>query len=253
MNAYLVKYLKHYCNVSRKKSTKIEPIIINYYDFTFVIKGRLKYAINGQIYEIRENDALFVSPGNLVERFEINEPVKYVSYNFTAYDGAKMPEGPFLKGIITEQILTVVSCFTASHIAERYSTKEKVFCLLNYIIHEINDILDFKTSNPHIINIIKHINDHITEKITLSSVSTSIGLSKEYTAHIFKKETDMTITDYINQKKMLLANDMIKGTNYPLQVISERLGYDGYSYFSRVYKKHFGISPVKIKNMRSEE
>lgn len=252
MGPYLVSALHHYCNVTRKKSTRIEPVLIDYYDFTFVLKGRLKYSINGTIYEVRENDAIFVAPNNIIERFEINEPVKYVSYNFLAAEGAKLPEGPFLKGIISEQIVAVISCFSASHIAETYSTKEKVISLLNYVLHEINDILDFKSSNPHIINIIKHINDHITEPITLSSVSAAIGLTKEYTAHIFKKETDTTVTDYIHQRKMLLAKDMIERTKYPLHDISERLGYEGYSYFSRVFKQHFGISPTKIKRLNTK-
>ncbi len=253
MRAYIVNNLSHYCNVTRKKSTRIEPNVIKYYDFTFVVKGRLRYAINGKIYEMHENDAIFVPPGNTVERFEINEAVHYVSYNFTAFDGARLPEEPFLKGIISEQILAVVSCFSASHIAETYSTREKVICLLNYILHELNDILEFKSSNQHIINIIRHIDDHITEPITLSSVSAAIGLTKEYTAHIFKKETHTTVTDYINRRKMILAKDMIERTSYRLKEIAERFGFEGYSYFSRVFKAHFGTSPAKIKRPKLEE
>ncbi len=253
MGAYIVDKLSHYCNVSGKKSTRIEPKIIRYYDFTFVVKGRLRYAVNGRIFELHENDAIFVPPNNEIERFEINEPVHYVSYNFTAFEDAKLPQGPFLKGIISEQILNVVSCFSAAHIAETYSTGEKVINLLNFILHELNDILDFKSSNPHIINIIRYIDDHITEPIALSSVSASIGLTKEYTAHIFKKETDMTVTDYINRRKMILAKDMIERSGYRLQEISDRLGYGEYSYFSRVFKKHFGTSPAKIKRLKSDE
>ena len=248
MSAYLVKDLLHYCNVTRKKSTHIARFTTDYYDFTFVLKGRLCYRVNGELFEIGENDAIFLPPDTVLERYEINEPVKYVSYNFIANEDAKLPEGPFLKGIISEQIMDVVSCFSASHIAETYSTKEKVMCLLNYILHELNDILDFKSSNPHIINIIRYINKHITEPIALTAVSKHIGLTKEHTAHIFKKETEMTVTEYINRRKMLIAKEMISSTAYPLHDIAERLGYEGYSYFSRVFKKEFGISPNQLKN-----
>lgn len=246
MSAYIAKELLHYCNVSRKNSTHMSPIRINFYDFTFVVKGRLRYIVNGETFDVLENDAVFIPPDAIRERIALDEPVKYVSYNFNAYDGERLPVGPFLKGIISEQIRQIVSCFSASHLAEIYSTKEKVINLLNVILHEINDILDFRSSNPHIINIIRYINEHITESITLTSVSKYAGLTKEHTAHIFKKETDMTVTEYIHHRKMMLAKDMIRSTAYPLHEISDRLGYEGYSYFSRVFKKEFGISPARI-------
>ena len=75
----------------------------------------------------------------------------------------------------------------------------------------------------------------------------------EYIAHIFKKETNMTVTEYINHRKMLLAKDMIRGTSYPLHEISDRLGYEGYSYFSRVFKKEFGIAPGHLKRIQEKD
>lgn len=253
MSAFIARTLLHYCNVSRKNSTYMPPLKIDFYDFTFVLKGRLRYVVNGESQDILENDAVFIPPDAIRERIALDEPVEYVSYNFIAGEGERLPNGPFLKGIISEQIRQVVSCFSASHLAEVYSTREKVINLLNVILHEINDILDFRSSNPHIINIIRYINEHITEPITLHSVSAYAGLTKEYIAHIFKKETDMTVTEYINHRKMLLAKDMIRGTSYPLQEISDRLGYEGYSYFSRVFKKEFGIAPGHLKRAQAKD
>ena len=39
---------------------------------------------------------------------------------------------------------------------------------------------------------------------------------------------------------------MIQSTNYTLSHISDRLGYENYSYFSRAFKKLFGTSPKKL-------
>ncbi len=253
MSAYIVKELLHYCNVSRKESTYMPPLRINFYDFTFVLKGRLRYVVNGEARDILENDAVFIPPDAIRERIALDEPVKYVSYNFIAEDGEKLPTEPFLKGIISEQIRQIVSCFSASHLADTYSTREKVINLLNVILHEMNDILDFRSSNPHIINIIRYINEYITQPITLHSVSEHVGLTKEYIAHIFKKETEMTVTEYINRRKMLIAKDMIRGTAYPLHEISDRLGYESYSYFSRVFKKEFGVAPGHLKRTEDKD
>ena len=140
-----------------------------------------------------------------------------------------------------------MSVFSASHISDIYSSREKVINLLNYILLEIKDILDFESNNKHIIEIIKYINMNISEPISLSTISSHINLSKEYISYIFKKETGKTVTDYINERKLFIAKEMILGTNYALSYISERLGYENYSYFTKVFKKRFDISPKELR------
>ena len=46
---------------------------------------------------------------------------------------------------------------------------------------------------------------------------------------------------------MFIAKEMILGTNHSLVNIAERLGYDNYSYFSKMFKKQFDISPRNLK------
>lgn len=250
MEAYIVKDLLHYCNVFLKgdnHTKKIERAVIKYYDFTFVLKGRLTYYVDGKPYELSENDAILIKPGSTRERDEMREPVKYVSYNFTVFDPSVMPNKVYLKNVISHDIRKLVSVFSASHISDIYSSREKVINLLNYILLEIKDILDFESNNKHIIEIIKYINMNISEPISLSTISSHINLSKEYISYIFKKETGKTVTDYINERKLFIAKEMILGTNYALSYISERLGYENYSYFTKVFKKRFDISPKELR------
>lgn len=243
MRAYIVKELLHYCNVNLRRSSKIVKAPIDYYDFTFVLKGAMTYVVDGKTYVISENDAIFIKPGSLRERIPMNTPAKYVSYNFTAYGDAALPKQVYLKNIINHDIRNMVSIFSASHLSDIYASREKAMNLLNYILLEIKDIIDLESNNKHIIGIIKYINEHIAEKISLSSISEHLNLSREYTSHIFKKETGKTVTDYINERKLMIAKEMVLSTNYPLTYISERLGYENYSYFSKVFKNQFDTTP----------
>ena len=124
--------------------------------------------------------------------------------------------------------------------------------LLNYIILEIKDILELESNNKHIIDLIKYIDEHISEPLTLSKISSHMKLSREYTSYIFKKETGKTVTEYINERKLFIAKKMILETNYPLTYISERVGYENYSYFSRLFKNKFGVSPRMLKAQKGE-
>ena len=247
MEGYIVKDLLHYCNVSLKQVTNISSAPINYYDLTFVLKGEMHYVVNGKKYILSENDAILIPPGALRERIGGGEAVKYVSYNFLANDDANLPSMVYLKGVISHDIRAICQIFSASHISDIYSTREKVVNILNYILLEIRDIIMLESNNKHIIDIIKYINENISAPITLSTVSERVNLTKEYVSHIFKKETGKTVTDYINERKMMIAKEMILGSGYDLTEIADRLGYDNYSYFSKLFKKQFGTSPSALR------
>jgi len=247
MKAYIVNELLHYCNVTVKQQNEIARAPIDYYDFTFVLKGKMTYLVNDKKYVLHENDAVIIKPGEIRERLKSSETARYVSFNFKAYDSDAIPKKSYLKNVISHDIKSLISIFSATHISDIYATREKVINLLNYILLEIKDILDFDSNNKHIIEIIKYINEHIAEPLSLSDVSENVNLSKEYTSHIFKKETGKTVTDYINERKLIIAKEIILGTGYPLTDVSDRLGYENYSYFSKVFKKQFGISPRALR------
>lgn len=250
MSAYIIKELLHYCNVSLKHISAIPDSPIPYYDFTFVLKGEMTYAVNGKLYKLCENDAILIKPGERRERIASTVGAKYVSYNFTALDDGAIPKKTFLNNIISHDIKSLISIFSAAHISNIYSSREKATNILNYILLEIKDILELESNNKRIISIIKYIDEHISEPITLTTASNHIGLTKEYTSHIFKKETGKNVTEYINERKLTIAKEMILETKYSLSHISERVGYENYSYFSKIFKERYGISPRKLRTQK---
>jgi len=72
-------------------------------------------------------------------------------------------------------------------------------------------------------------------------------LSKEYTSYIFKKEIGKTLTDYVNERKMLLAQELIRNGEMSLTDIAVYLGFENYNYFSRLFKRYVEISPLMFK------
>ena len=242
----LVKENLFYCNVSVSKPNKIAPKIIPYYDLTFVLKGRLTYIVNGAEYILEENDAILIRPGSLRERLVGDNPAKYVSFNFLM--GNDIPVDIFLKGIITSEVRALVSAFPQRHISPFYHAKEKTECILNYILYEIMDVSLFQSKNPHILEIMRYIENNLSQKLSLAQISRHVHLTKEYAASLFKKETGKTVTRYINERKMIVAKNMIATGTVSLKDVAISLGFENYSYFSRLFKKYHDSSPVKRKN-----
>ena len=191
-----------------------------------------------------------MKPGTIRSRIAVDEPVKYVSFNFSVTPDVELPSENYLQNCITQDIKKIVSVFSQSHLTPYYHSKEKVANLLNLILFELMDMITLKSTNPHVLKIVRYIDEHITEKMSLKSISNEIGLTKEYTAYIFKKQTNKTITNYINERKMLLSKELMLRNNMSLNDLSAYLGYENYNYFSRLFKRHFDITPTnfKIKN-----
>ena len=84
--------------------------------------------------------------------------------------------------------------------------------------------------------------------MSLQSISSEVGLTKEYAAYLFKKETKKTLTDYVNERKMLLAKELILQNVMSLTELAAYLGYSDYSYFSKLFKRYFDVTPISLKN-----
>jgi len=247
MSTHLVKELTHYCNISVNKCHRMSTKTIHYYDFTFVLEGSLTYYADGVRYVMRKNDAVFFFPGSTCYREEGTEPVSYVSFNFTAPDSVQFPFKPFMSKCITGAMRKLVSIFPTSHLSPLYFSREKCALMLEYLLYELLDTAAPECTNEHVDRMLKYIDEHIHEKLSLRDISREINLSPEYTSYIFKKEMQKTLTDYINERKLTLARELIVSREMTLHDVACHLGYDNYNYFCRLYKKQFDMTPGQAR------
>ena len=247
MSNYLVKEITYYCNVALPKCGQISEHVIDYYDFTFMLEGRMTYYANGTKYIMEKNDAIFLKPQTLRSRVAGNEPVRFVSFNFYALNDDLLPFNEYLPKCITSNIRKLIELYPPSHLTTFYHSKEKCTNMLNFILFELLDTDAMKSGNEHVIRILNYIEEHITDKITLQTISAYINLSREYTSYIFKRETGKTLTTYINERKLRLAKELILNEEMSLADLAAHLGYENYNYFSKIFKKYLEITPMELK------
>ena len=94
----------------------------------------------------------------------------------------------------------------------------------------------------------EYIEKNFQENINLNKISNYVSLSKNYFCNIFKKETGITIWDYLIRIRMEEAKRMLLETEQKTYEISERVGYDDPSYFGRLFKKYTGFTPIEFRD-----
>ncbi|MDD9271204.1 response regulator [Paenibacillus sp. GCM10023248] len=100
---------------------------------------------------------------------------------------------------------------------------------------------------PEIVKAKEFIALHITERISLGEVAEHVNLTPAYFSGLFKKEESVSLVDYINQRKVELAAEMLKKRDYSNQELGDAIGIYNERYFITLFKQFIGESPQKYR------
>ncbi|MNI86295.1 HTH-type transcriptional regulator YesS [compost metagenome] len=75
----------------------------------------------------------------------------------------------------------------------------------------------------------------------------SVHLSPNYLSYLFKKIKGMNLWDYVTKLRMEEGKRLLLTTDMRRYEIAEAVGYESPEHFSKIFKKHFGISPSEVK------
>ena len=89
------------------------------------------------------------------------------------------------------------------------------------------------------------------DELCLEQIADALDVNLQYMCFLFKKQTDTTIGAYILQTRMEMAGKLFQRTNYNVTEVAQRVGFFDVSYFSKCFKKYFGVSPKQYQNVSS--
>lgn len=257
-----------------KNSEKLD-VPFHYHDFhklILVLGGNVKYIIEGREYDLLPFD--FV----LVNRYAIHKPV------FEAGDGKDYDRiilylsNDFLEkyGLLnafdkTEEVASHVVRFPANVSADIYDSLIKIKEDLNIEDKEyagklttridvlrllisfnkacIEENFGFKPEaryNRKVVDLIEYINENLSKDLSIDFLADHFFMSKYHMMRIFKNETGYSVHQYISEKRILMARNLImSGT--PATTACLECGFKDYSSFSRAFKNQLGILPSDVK------
>lgn len=93
------------------------------------------------------------------------------------------------------------------------------------------------------------INQNYEQDISIKFIADQLYLNQNYLGQIFKNETNMSITDYLNKVRVNKSKVLLKNAELMIYEIAEKVGFNDAQYFSTVFKKFVGVTPKEYKEI----
>lgn len=101
-------------------------------------------------------------------------------------------------------------------------------------------------------DVVSYIEIHYNEELTLQEIADTFLISREYISRKFKQEYAISFTEYVTSFRLNKAKALLLNRNLKLNKIAEMVGIPDVKYFSKVFKKHEGLTPNEYRKTLSQ-
>lgn len=95
--------------------------------------------------------------------------------------------------------------------------------------------------------ILKYIENHYIDKITIEDIAREAGLSQSHFMKYFKNTMGTSFIDYLNEYRLTMASRLLVSSDSSILDIASEVGFENLSYFNRTFKKRFGMTPREYR------
>lgn len=137
---------------------------------------------------------------------------------------------------------------------EKISSIQELLDLQNKMFLDYCDAVkkfSLKKFNYSVRKAIEFIRISLDQNLSLDTISNSINANPYELSRQFKKETDETITEYINKQRVNEAVYIMENQNISITAVADMVGFNDVNYFTKVFKKIKGITPSEYRKTKN--
>ncbi|MBY0011860.1 helix-turn-helix domain-containing protein [Paenibacillus typhae] len=109
-----------------------------------------------------------------------------------------------------------------------------------------------RSASPAIAKAHQYIQDHLQTDLSRDEIADLVGRNPAYLSRLFRKETGMSLSEYITQQRIERAKQLLVETNDKISSIAEGLGYVHFSYFAKLFRKLTGLTPQDYRRIHRQ-
>ncbi|MBM6386596.1 MAG: AraC family transcriptional regulator [Paenibacillus sp.] len=233
--------------------------------FMYALRGKAFVEMDGQQYETKPFNLLHGSKGSRLD-IEARDEFEYVMLFYRAFQAfpkpryawrleqnsvtpfslqyAFMPDSPLV-------LLRYLNDMEKAWIQANHLDHLQVKSLFYQFVHELMFQLaeqEIHTIRPDPVKqVLRYIHTQYREHMTLDTLAEQFNYSSRHLSMQFKRKTSYSPIDYLIQIRLNEAQKLLRYTNITLREIAAEVGYSDVYYFSRLFKKHVGMPPMRYQ------
>ena len=112
----------------------------------------------------------------------------------------------------------------------------------------ISGVQPMSRQQMRIAQIKSFVNCNYMHKISIDEIASHIGMSRSSFCSFFKRETGQTFTEYLNEKRIELACELLENKEMSINEVGQAAGIPDTPYFCRFFKTIKGVTPTEYRN-----
>lgn len=244
-----------------------------FWEIVFFNEGVCKHYYKDKITECALGDIIILAPEHVHKIEIVQQPHGHRDLYFTDeqfrsvcnafnnnlyFEALKSPISLKLPTDIASRIIQQLS-YVETHIAE-YKNVNNItgfgdilpICksILSYILgyYLLQNIQPANDIPEWLFNLLSKLNNPLNLSLSPNEIIRESGFSHSRFSELFKFYMKTSLIDYLIKKRLDYAAELLKTTEKSTLEISLLLGYESYSYFYRLFKKHYSVSPYEYRN-----
>lgn len=271
-------YLNEEFRLFHLRDSRAQKLDYHYHEFDkliFFLGGKVTYMVEGVTYFLQPWDVLLVQH-NLIHKpvIEASEPYeRVVIWLGREYLTERSTPGEPLDqcfeltrergfhllrtdGERRLQYMQTIRRLEEALRSKEFGASRMADTLCQQLLIDVNrEILRSRTAqeerdsyrvDPKVEEVLKYITSHLDEELSVDLLAKRFFISRYYLMHRFKDVTGYTVHQYISQKRLLRAGELIR-QGIPVMKAAEQAGFSDYSTFLRAFQKTFHMSPKEFR------
>lgn len=241
----------------------------SFYEIYFLTKGERTIFINNEVFKIQNDTIVCIPPfrmhkteGGPFERTNMfiasdyfSQAEKELVLSVSDYGPIKLsePESARVKELYT-YILEYDQGQNDSTIVHSLVISLLVY-LKSIVKKSLRKVTSFgKTQLPQeLIKIINYIDQNVDKDLSAGKLAENLFLSTGYFCKLFKKHLQVSLTEYVLNLRIAKAKKLLSDTDLTIEKVSENTGFSSANYFSLIFKKKTGVSPLNFRKEQTSE
>ena len=231
-----------------KPSHEYGPAVRTYWLLHYVVSGSGNFTREGKTYEIKAGQIFIIPPyTETYYQADKQNPWEYIWIGFTTEE---IPEVFQVPVISTPNLHGIFKEMLACEKIEKGRSAYLSGCLWK-LVGMISEHTEYESD--YIDKALNYMHSDYAEGITIQQIADSLGLNRKYFCQIFTKKVGVSPSQYLIRLRLNKAAELMVTYRHTPTTAAFSVGYDDIYHFSKIFKKHFGMSPREYCKAKLDE